>query len=79
MLFPTTISEVDTPSLLPYGSWRWVRLCNIAEVIGWPHKESASGMLFLEQMKYLRVANVYADGILTDDVHKIGVTEEETS
>ena len=29
------------------------------------------------KMMYLRVANVYADKILTDDVYKIGVTAEE--
>ena len=69
------ISEVDTPSLLPYG-WRWVRLCNIAEVAGGLTKNPKRNAL-PQQMKYLRVANVYADGILTDDVHKIGVTEEE--
>ena len=28
-------------------------------------------------MKYLRVANVYADKILTDNVHEIGVTKAE--
>ena len=70
-----TIGEVDTPSLLPYG-WRWVRLGNIAEVSGGLTKNPKRNAL-PRQMKYLRVANVYADGILTDDVHKIGVTEEE--
>ena len=29
------------------------------------------------KMKYLRVANVYANRILTDDVREIGVTKEE--
>ena len=71
-----TISEVDTRSLLPYG-WRWVRLCNIAEVSGGLTKNPKRNAL-PRKMRYLRVANVYADGILTDDVHKIGVTEEET-
>ena len=71
-----TISEVDAPSLLPYG-WRWVRLCNIAEVSGGLTKNPKRNAL-PRKMRYLRVANVYADGILTDDVHKIGVTEEET-
>ena len=70
-----TTSEVDTPSLLPYG-WRWVRLGNIAEVSGGLTKNPKRNALS-RKMKYLRVANVYADGILTDDVHKIGVTEEE--
>ena len=70
-----TTGEVDTPSLLPYG-WRWVRLGNIAEVSGGLTKNPKRNAL-PQQMKYLRVANVYADGILTDDVHKIGVTEEE--
>ena len=29
------------------------------------------------KMKYLRVANVYADKILTDEIYEIGVTDEE--
>ena len=70
-----TTCEVDAPSRLPYG-WRWVRLGNITEVSGGVTKNRKRDVL-PRKMKYLRVANVYADRILTDDVHEIGVTEEE--
>ncbi len=70
-----TTCEVDTPSLLPYG-WRWVRLCNVAEVSGGLTKNPKRNAL-PRKMKYLRVANVCADGVLTDDIHKIGVTDAE--
>ena len=60
---------------LPEG-WLWVRLGNISDISGGITKNQRRNNHPLK-MKYLRVANVYADKILTDDVYKIGVTEGE--
>lgn len=70
-----TICDAGAHSGLPYG-WRWVRLGNIAEVSGGVTKSQKRNVL-PRKIKYLRVANVYADRILSDDVHEIGVTEAE--
>ena len=60
---------------LPEG-WMWVLLGNISDVSGGLTKNQKRNSL-PRKMKYLRVANVYSDKILTDDVYKIGVTEGE--
>ena len=57
-------------------SWVWVRLGNISYVSGGLTKNQKRNSL-PRKMSYLRVANVYGDKILTDSVHKIGVTESE--
>ena len=64
-----------TLPLLPEG-WLWVRLGSISDVAGGITKNQKRNNLPCKMM-YLRVANVYADKILTDDVYKIGVTAEE--
>lgn len=69
-----TITELPRP---PEG-WRWLRLDSIADVSGGITKNQTRDRL-PHMMKYLRVANVYADKILTDHVHEIGVTEAEAS
>ena len=56
--------------------WLWLRLDSIADVVGGITKNQTR-IRFTHRMKYLRVANVYADKILTDNVHEIGVTEAE--
>ena len=61
--------------LLPVG-WLWVHLGNISHVSGGITKHQKRNSL-PRKMKYLRVANVYADKIFTDQVYKIGVTDEE--
>ena len=60
---------------LPEG-WLWARLGDISEVSGGLTKNQKRNSL-PRRMKYLRVANVYADKILTDDIHEIGVTDSE--
>ena len=60
---------------LPAG-WLWVRLGSISDVTGGLTKNQKRNSL-PHKLKYLRVANVYADKVLTDDVHKIGVTDAE--
>ena len=60
---------------LPEG-WLCVRLGDISDVSGGLTKNQKRNSL-LRKMKYLRVANVYADEILTDDIHEIGVTDSE--
>ena len=60
---------------LPEG-WLWARLGDISEVSGGLTKNQKRNSL-PRRMKYLRVANVYADKILTDDIYEIGVTDSE--
>ncbi len=60
---------------LPEG-WLWARLGGISDVSGGLTKNQKRNSL-PRKMKYLRVANVYADEILTDDIHEIGVTDSE--
>ena len=60
---------------LPEG-WLWLRLDSIADIVGGITKNQTRSRL-PHKMKYLRVANVYADKISTDNVHEIGVTEAE--
>ena len=60
---------------LPAG-WGWFHLDSIADVSGGITKNRTRSK-FARKMKYLRVANVYADKILTDNVHEIGVMEAE--
>ena len=77
---PLEIAEVpaDVSAKLPQlpEGWLWVRLGNISDVSGGLTKNQKRNSL-PRKMKYLRVANVYSDKILTDDVYKIGVTEGE--
>ena len=67
--------STDDLRQLPTG-WLWQRLGDISVVSGGltknPKRESLPG-----KMKYLRVANVYADRLDLDDVREIGVTEDE--
>ena len=60
---------------LPEG-WLWAYLSDISDVSGGLTKNQKRNSL-PRKMKYLRVANVYADEILTDDIHEIGVTDSE--
>ncbi len=69
-------STINGLPRLPYG-WQWVRLHSIAEVSGGLTKNQKRHDL-PRKMKYLRVANVYPDKILIDDVREIGVTAEES-
>ncbi len=72
-----SISAEEKLPTSPRG-WAWVRIRNIAEVSGGLTKNQKRNHL-PRKMKYLRVANVYADTILTDDVREIGVTNEEAN
>jgi type I restriction enzyme, S subunit len=67
-------STEDLP-MLPKG-WLWQRLSDISVVSGGltknPKRESLP-----RKMKYLRVANVYADRLDLDEVSEIGVTDDE--
>lgn len=71
-----SLTTIDGLPQLPYG-WQWVRLDSIAEVSGGLTKNQKRHDL-RHKMKYLRVANVYADKILIDDISDIGVTAEES-
>ena len=71
-----SLSTISDLLQLPCG-WQWMRLDSIAEVSGGLTKNQKRDAL-PRKVKYLRVANVYADKILTDDVREIGVTAEES-
>lgn len=58
--------------------WTWLKLCDISEVSGGLTKNQKRNAL-IKKMKYLRVANIYADKLLLDEVTEIGVTEYEFS
>ena len=60
---------------LPEG-WLWARLGNISEIAGGLTKNQKRNDL-PTRMKYLRVANVYSDRIVTHDVYEMGVTNAE--
>ncbi len=60
---------------LPHG-WCWVHLNDISEVCGGLTKNQKR-LRLPRKMKYLRVANVYADKIICDEVREIGVTDVE--
>ena len=75
---PANIDGMDAgPPDLP-GCWGSLRVDCIADVAGGITKNPARSE-FPRKMKYLRVANVYADKILTTDVHEIGVTDVEAN
>jgi type I restriction enzyme S subunit len=57
-------------------NWAWLRLVDIADVSGGLTKNPKRNALPLK-MKYLRVANVYADSLELNDVTEIGVTHDE--
>ncbi|WBE26579.1 restriction endonuclease subunit S [Denitrificimonas caeni] len=57
-------------------SWATTKLGFITEVSGGLTKNQKRNTL-PQKMKYLRVANVYADKLLLDDIQEIGVTEAE--
>src|SRR5690606_31502464 len=54
-------------------SWLFVSLGSISEVTGGLTKNQKRNELS-RKMKYLRVANVYADDLVLDDIQEIGVT-----
>ena len=77
---PLELADVpqDVIAKLPHLSegWLWAHLGDISDVSGGLTKNQKRNSL-PRKMKYLRVANVYADEILTDDIHEIGVTDSE--
>ena len=77
---PANVADIanETAAELPGlpAGWRWFHLDSIADVSGGLTKNQTRSKL-PHKMKYLRVANVYADQILTDNVHEIGVTDAE--
>ncbi|MGA8940067.1 MAG: restriction endonuclease subunit S [Acidobacteriaceae bacterium] len=58
------------------AQWAWLRLGDVSDVTGGLTKSPKRSALPLT-MKYLRVANVYADHLDLDDVTEIGVTDDE--
>jgi type I restriction enzyme, S subunit len=56
--------------------WAWLRLGDVSEVTGGLTKNPKRSALPMA-MKYLRVANVYADRLELDDIAEIGVTKDE--
>ncbi len=72
---PLTEEELARLPELPEG-WRWVKLSNVTDVSGGITKNAKREKLEM-QVPYLRVANVYANDLRLDDIHKIGVEPNE--
>lgn len=70
------MSAAEVQLSMAPDSWVWVRLGAIAEVSGGLTK-NAKRKAFPDRMKYLRVANVYANELRLDDVQLIGVSLSE--
>ncbi len=60
---------------LPTG-WTWVKLKAVSDISGGLTKNQARKSLAI-RMKYLRVANVYANDVRLDDIREIGVSLDE--
>lgn len=71
---PAAPDTSDLPEL-PEG-WVWANIGQIADVIGGLTKNSKRQAHSL-RLPYLRVANVYANELMLDDVQEIGVLETE--
>jgi type I restriction enzyme S subunit len=56
--------------------WQWVKLSDIATVSGGLTKNSKRSSLSL-QRPFLRVANVYSNELRLDDIHTIGLEDNE--
>jgi len=72
-------SELEIPDdLSEYCAdcWTWGKLSDVADITGGLTKNPKRSSLPLT-MKYLRVANVYADRLELSEVSEIGVTEDE--
>lgn len=57
-------------------SWAWTKLDQLADISGGLTKNGKRAFLPC-QMPYLRVANVYADKLVLEDIQVIGVNESE--
>ena len=68
----------DSPQIQTYQGkeWVWLRLGDVSHVSGGLTKNPKRNALS-RTMKYLRVANVYADRLDLSDVAEIGVTDAE--
>jgi type I restriction enzyme, S subunit len=67
--------KLDKISATP-DIWIWTKLGEVATVSGGLTKNSKRSLLE-EKLPYLRVANVYANYLNLDDVHEIGISENE--
>ncbi len=73
----TSYKPIDKSSIDFPETWLTASLASIAEITGGLTKNQKRDALSLK-MKYLRVANVYADKLVLDDIQEIGVTKEES-
>jgi type I restriction enzyme S subunit len=58
------------------GNWSWHRLGDLSEITGGLTKNQTRNSL-PRKVKYLRVANVYADSLKLEEIHEIGVNDAE--
>jgi type I restriction enzyme, S subunit len=72
---PLTAEELAELPELPEG-WAWVKLADISDVSGGLTKNSKRSDLSIKR-PFLRVGNVYANKLLLDDMHLIGISESE--
>src|ERR1019366_6080404 len=72
---PQSTAEIHTLPSLP-STWHWSKLGDVADITGGLTKNPARNH-FPRRVKYLRVANVYADSLNLAEIHEIGVTGAE--
>ncbi len=73
---PISVDEGEELPELP-ANWAWIRLEALCAVSGGLTKNETKRRSLSRRMKYLRVANVYADRLELQDVHDINVTDDE--
>ncbi|MEY8843317.1 hypothetical protein AB9K41_30155, partial [Cribrihabitans sp. XS_ASV171] len=77
--FPDPTGEVDFPEDVhppKPDEWLWLSVGDLAEVTGGLTKNQKRNAL-PKKAKYLRVANVYANRFDLDEVHEIGLSDDE--
>lgn len=74
---PLSESRLEELPVLPEG-WCWARIEEVCEIIGGLTKNTSREDFSL-RMPYLRVANVYADRFVLDEIKEIGVSPDEVT
>lgn len=74
-LRPLTAEELAELPELPEG-WEWLKLADVSDISGGLTKNQKREQLPLLR-PYLRVANVYANRLELEEIHNIGVSENE--
>lgn len=74
-LQPLSSDEIAELLELPNG-WKWIKLGEAFSISGGLTK-NASRDKMIQQVPFLRVANVYSNELKLDDIHTIGISDNE--